>query len=216
MKHILRTVALPTALAATLVLASCGNSDESGMNGRTNNGPAATGTAAANGTPATGAKNEADVVFATMMIPHHAQAIAMADMGLRQATDPKIKALAAKIKEAQAPEIARMSGWLSGWGEPVPGTASGSDMGGMSGMGGQAGGMMSAQEMTDLGKASGSGFDRMWLQSMTRHHEGAVDMAKTELAKGTNPDAKKLAQSIIDSQSTEINEMKSILTGIPG
>ena len=216
MKHILRTVALPTALAATLVLASCGNSDESGMNGMTNNGPAATGTAAANGAPATGAKNEADVVFATMMIPHHAQAIAMADMGLRQATDPKVKALAAKIKEAQAPEIARMSGWLSGWGASVPGTASGTDMGGMSGMGGQAGGMMSAQEMTDLGKASGSGFDRMWLQSMTRHHEGAVDMAKTELAKGTNPDAKKLAQSIIDSQSTEINEMKSILTGIPG
>ena len=213
MKHILRTVALPTALAATLVLASCGNSDESGMNGITNNGPAANGTAAANGTPATGAKNEADVVFATMMMPHHAQAIAMADMALRQATDPKVKALAAKIKEAQAPEIARMSGWLTGWGAPVPDTSGGS---GMSGMGGQAGGMMSAQEMTDLGKASGSGFDRMWLQSMTRHHEGAVDMAKTELDKGTNPDAKKLAQSIIDSQSTEINEMKSILTGIPG
>ena len=213
MKHILRTLALPTALAATLVLASCGNSDESGMNGMTNNGPAANGTAAANGTPATGAKNEADVVFATMMMPHHAQAIAMADMALRQATDPKVKALAAKIKEAQAPEIARMSGWLTGWGAPVPDTSGGS---GMSGMGGQGGGMMSAQEMTDLGKATGSGFDRMWLQSMTKHHEGAVDMAKTELAKGTNPDAKKLAQSIIDSQSTEINEMKSILTGIPG
>jgi len=213
MKHILRTVALPTALAATLVLASCGNSDMSGMNGMTNNGPAATGTAAANGTPATGAKNEADVVFATMMIPHHAQAIAMAETALKQGTDPKILSLAPRVKAAQSPEIARLSGWLTGWGAPVPDT---SDMGGMSGMGGQAGGMMSAQEMTDLGKASGSGFDQMWLQSMTRHHEGAVDMAKTALAKGTNPDAKKLAQSIIDSQSTEINEMKSILTGIPG
>ena len=211
MKHILRTLALPTALAATLFLASCGsNADVGGaadMNG------ARTGAPAAGGAPATGAKNDADVEFATMMIPHHAQAVAMAAMAPNQATDPKVKELAARIKEAQAPEIARMSGWLTGWAAPVPDTSGDS---GMSGMGGQAGGMMSAQQMTDLGKATGSGFDRMWLQSMTRHHEGAVDMARTELTKGTNPDAKKLAQSIIDSQSTEIAEMKSILTAIPG
>jgi len=211
MKHILRTLALPTALAATLVLASCGtNADGHGaadMNGTR------TGAPAAGGPPATGAKNKADVEFATMMIPHHAQAIEMADMALKQATDPKVKALAPKIKAAQGPEIARMSGWLAGWGAPVPDTAGGS---GMSGMGDQAGGMMSGQEMTDLGKATGSGFDRMWLQSMTKHHEGAVDMARTELAKGTNPDAKELAQSIIDSQSMEIAEMTSILAGIPG
>lgn len=217
MKHILRTLALPTALAATLVLASCGTNNDghgtAGMNGSTGMNGTATGAPAAGGAPATGAKNKADVEFATMMIPHHAQAVAMAAMAPNQGTDPKVKALAAKIKEAQAPEIARMSGWLTGWGAPVPDTSGGS---GMSGMGGQAGGMMSAQEMTDLGKATGSGFDRMWLQSMTKHHEGAVDMAKTELAKGTNPDAKKLAQSIIDSQSSEIAEMKSILAGIPG
>ena len=213
MRHILRTVALPTALAATLVLASCGNSDISGMNGRTNNGPAATGTAAANGTPATGAKNEADVVFATMMIPHHAQAIAMAETALKQGTDPKILSLAPKVKAAQSPEIARLSGWLTGWGAPVPDTAGGSDM---HGMGGQTGGMMSAQQMSDLGAARGSAFDRMWLQMMVTHHQGAVAMARTALAQGTNPDSKQLAQSIIDSQSKEIAEMNSIRTGIPG
>ena len=211
MKHILRTLALPIALAATLVLASCGVS--SGGHGTSDMDGMGTGAPAAGGTPATGAKNEADVEFASMMIPHHAQAIEMADMALTQATAPKVKALAPKIKAAQGPEIARMSGWLTGWGAPVPDTAGGS---GMSGMDDQAGGMMSGQEMTDLGRAAGSGFDRMWLQSMTRHHEGAVDMARTELAKGTNPDAKKLAQSIIDSQSAEIAEMKSILAGIPG
>ena len=211
MKHILRTLALPTALAATLVLASCGTN--STMNGTAGMNGTRTGAPAAGGAPATGAKNDADVEFATMMIPHHAQAVAMAAMAPSQGTDPKVRALAAKVKGAQAPEIARMSGWLTGWGAPVPDTAGGS---GMSGMGDQAGGMMSAQEMTDLGKATGSGFDRMWLSSMTRHHEGAVDMARTQLAKGTNPDAKKLAQSIIDSQSAEIAEMKSILTGVPG
>jgi uncharacterized protein (DUF305 family) len=147
------------------------------------------------------------------MIPHHAQAIAMADMALKQATDAKVMALAPKIKQAQGPEIARMSGWLTGWGAPVPGTTDGPDM---SGAGAQMHGMMSAQQMTDMGMAKGSAFDRMWLQMMVKHHEGAVAMARTELAQGVNPDGKQLAQSIIDSQSTEIAEMNSILTGLPG
>lgn len=208
-KHIVRTLAIPAALAATLVLASCGtSSDHSTGAGGTTTSAKAGGDAAA-----TGAKNEADVTFATDMIPHHAQAVAMAEMAPEQATDPKVKALAAKIKEAQGPEIERMSGWLKGWGAEVPGTGGGHEM---SGMGGATDGMMSSDEMADLGKATGSGFDRMWLQSMTRHHEGAVAMARTELAEGVNPDGKKLAQSIIDGQSAEIAEMKSILAGIPG
>jgi len=162
--------------------------------------------------PATGTKNAVDVAFATDMIPHHAQAVAMADLAPKQATDPKVVALAAKIKRAQGPEIARMSGWLTGWGAPVPGTAGRHDMAGMDG---QMNGMMSSQDMTKLGRATGSAFDRMWLQTMTKHHQGAVAMAKTELAQGVNPDAKKLAQSIVDSQSTEIAEMRSILTKVP-
>ncbi len=213
MKFTLRTLVLPTALAAALLLGACGTStnagghDTSGMNGTT------TSTPTASSTPAAGANNAADIAFATDMIPHHAQAIEMADMALKQATDAQVKALAPEIKAAQDPEIARMSGWLAGWGAPVPATAGGHDM---SGPGGQMDGMMSAEEMTDLGAATGSAFDRMWLQMMVRHHQGAVAMAKTELAQGTNPESKELAQSIIDSQSAEITQMTSILTGIPG
>jgi len=59
------------------------------------------------------------VSFAAMMIPHHVQAIAMA-AALRQATDPKVIALAPKIKAAQTPEIQRMSGWLAGWANLFP------------------------------------------------------------------------------------------------
>ena len=155
-------------------------------------------------------------MFASMMIPHHAQAIAMADMALNQANDPKVKALAPKIKAAQSPEIERMSGWLTGWGAPVPGRDDGSDMSGMAGMGDQTGGMMPAQEITNLGNATGSAFDRMWLKMMVRHHQGAVDMAKTALGQGANPDARKLAKAVIDGQSSEIAEMNSILTELPG
>jgi uncharacterized protein (DUF305 family) len=153
MTHTRRGLALPTALAGTLILASCGTSsngghDVSGLNGRT------TGAPIASGTQTTGPKNAADVAFATMMIPPEVQAVAMADMAVKQGTDTTVKALAPKIKTAQGPQIARMSGWLTGWGAPVPGGAAGQGMSGMSGMGGQTGGMMSGQEMTDLGRAS--------------------------------------------------------------
>jgi uncharacterized protein (DUF305 family) len=154
-------------------------------------------------------------VFASMMIPHHAQAISMSDTALKQATDPKVKALATKIKAAQGPEIERMSGWLTGWGAPVPAADAGSDMAGMEGMGDQTGGMMSAKEITTLNKATGSAFDRTWLQMMIKHHQGAVEMAKTALDQGSNPEAKKLAKSIIDGQSAEISEMNAILSEIP-
>jgi len=208
MKHITRTLALPTALAAALVLSACGAGEMSGMSGK-NPGASAASTAAASKT-----KNEADVVFASMMIPHHAQAISMADMALDQATNPRVKALAPKIKAAQGPEIERMSGWLTGWGAPVPAADGGSDMSGMEGMGDQTGGMMSDQEIAGLKKATGSAFDRMWLQMMVKHHQGAIAMAKTALEQGANPEAKKLARSIIDGQSAEIAEMSSILTQI--
>ena len=214
MKHILRTLALPAALAATLVLSGCGAGDMEGMSGMKTTASAGSGTPAPSGTPASKAKNAADVLFATMMIPHHAQAISMADIALKRGTDPKVVALAPKIKAAQGPETERMSGWLAGWGEPVPSASGGSDMSDMHGMGGQTGGMMSAQEMTNLRAAAGSAFDRMWLQMMVRHHQGAVDMAKTELARGTHPESKELARSIIDAQAAEVAEINSILTGL--
>jgi uncharacterized protein (DUF305 family) len=209
MKHLTRTLALPTALAAALVLSACGTADTPSTSGKN---PSAS---AASNAPAGKTKNEADVVFASMMIPHHAQAISMADMALKQATNPEVKALAPKIKAAQGPEIERMSGWLTGWGAPVPAADAGSGMAGMEGMGDQTGGMMSAKEITNLNKATGATFDRMWLQMMVKHHQGAVDMAESALDQGTNPEARKLARSIIDGQSAEIDKMNSILTGIP-
>jgi uncharacterized protein (DUF305 family) len=206
MKQILRSLALPATLAATLVLSACGTGHTSDVDG--SHPDAST----KSGAPASKAKNEADIEFATMMVPHHTQAVAMADVALTQAADPKVKALAKRIKAAQGPEIERMSAWLTGWGEPVPGAVGGHEMPGMAK---DTGGMMSAQEMTDLGKATGSAFDRMCLQMMVRHHQGAVDVARTELAKGANPESKKFAQSIVDSQSAEIAEINSILAGIP-
>lgn len=213
MTRILRALVLPTTLVATLALTACGTSSSNGSHGMPGSSGGTTNTASGRGTSANGAKSPAEVLFATGMIPHHAQAVTMASIALSQATDAPVRALAQEIKAAQAPEIARMSGWLTGWKAPVPAA---DDEHNMAGMGAETNGMMSMQEMTDLGRAAGWAFDRMWLLMMTRHHEGAVAMARTELAHGANPEAKTLAQSIIDSQTAEIAKMKSILNGLRG
>lgn len=215
MNHALRTVALPVALSAVLAVSACGrNTSTSGhdMGGMTHSRTSA----APVGPPAPRPHGDADVAFATSMIPHHAQAVMMADMALTKATDADVKSLAAAIKAAQNPESKTMSGWLVGWGKPLP-TSGGHDMSSMDGSatGHVMGGMMPAQEMTDLGNATGAMFDRIWLQMMTKHHQGAVAMARTELSTGQNLEAKKLAQAIIDGQTKEITRMNRMLGTLP-
>jgi uncharacterized protein (DUF305 family) len=182
----------------------------SSMTSGSASGTPAAGAAPA-GPPAAGPHNDADVAFATGMIPHHAQAIQMADLAASRAASAEVKKLAAEVKAAQGPEIAQLSGWLSGWGKPVPATGGSMAMDHGAGDHGGMVGMMSEQEMTALGAASGAAFDAMWLQMMIKHHEGAVTMARTQLTEGSNADAKKLAQAIVDSQSAEITTMKGLL-----
>ena len=201
-------LALAGALAA-LVLAGCSATPPGGASAAPTGSTSAPASPAGAGTPAAGSHVDADVQFATMMIPHHTQAVAMSDMLLsKQGVDAKVTALASRIKAEQAPEIIQMSGWLAGWGQdPSP-----SSTGGMGGMG-AGDGLMSQADMDALGQASGDDAARLYLTGMIKHHQGAVTMAQTELAQGQNPDAKKLAQSIVMTQKAEITEMNGLLGG---
>jgi uncharacterized protein (DUF305 family) len=76
-------------------------------------------------------------------------------------------------------------------------------------------GMMSEDEMSDLGKATGSMFDRMWTEMMIEHHKGAVAMAKTEQASGKDTDAVALAKKIETDQNREIATMQRLLGRLP-
>lgn len=157
------------------------------------------------GSPNTISADPADVTFAQQMIPHHQQAVEMAEMALdpaREASEP-VQDLATRIERAQQPEIDEMTGWLDGWGVE-PDDHDGHDMGDMSGM-------MSGDQMGALEQATGTDFDRMWLQMMIEHHEGAVEMAETEIADGQDSRAKALARAIIDAQRAEITEMTRLL-----
>ena len=201
-----KLLAASGALAAALVLGACGSSsgghDMGSMSSpSTSSAPSASSTAA----PASGPHNDADVTFASMMIPHHNQAIEMSNMLLAKGgIDPKVTALAQKIKAAQGPEVAQMSGWLSGWGSnPSP-----SSMGDMGGMGD---GLMNQADMDALNTATGDQAAQLFLTGMIKHHQGAVAMAQTELDSGQNAEAKKLAQDIITAQKAEITEMNQLL-----
>jgi len=149
--------------------------------------------------------NNADVTFATDMISHHRQAIEMAELAKSRAHSQQVKDLAARIEQAQDPEIQTMADWLSAWGKPVPDNMSGMDMSG------SMPGMMSTEDMHMLQGMSGPGFDRMFLQMMIEHHQGAIEMARTEQADGTNADAQALAEQIENAQTAEIATMRSML-----
>ncbi len=222
MKRTLITAAAATVGVVLLAACSGNSSSRTAATGtRTSTAPGSSAAVVPGGTPASGLHNSQDVSFATDMIQHHAQAVRMATMALTNATNPTVKQLAISIGAEQAPEIATMSGWLTGWGQPVPSASTATDgagtsMPGMSMPGASMPGMMSDAEMTALDQATATAFERLWLAQMRAHHDGAVTMARTELAKGQNPDAKALAQSVITSQSKQIAQLTQLLSTIGG
>ncbi len=187
------------AVVAALGLAACGSDDAAS--------PATQGPAATNSTGA--AFNDADVTFAQGMIPHHEQAIEMADIALdpNMGASGQVSDLATRIKGGQDPEIELMTGWLTAWGQPLQmATDEGHEMSSMDGM-------MSAEEMDTLGTMNGAGFDTMWMEMMIRHHQGAIAMAQTVKATGSSPDVLALADQVIAAQQAEITEMQALLGG---
>jgi len=190
------------ALASVLVFAGCSGTD-SGMAGM-DHGSSSTPT----DRPSVSADafNDADVMFASMMIGHHQQAVEMSDVLLaKTGIDERVTELAQKIKDAQEPEIQTMSGWLDDWGQPMSTDDS------MSGMDHGSDGTMSAEDMTALENAEGVDASKLFLQQMTEHHQGAIDMAQEEIDNGQNTDAVALANKIVTDQTAEISTMQDLL-----
>ncbi|QCU79121.1 DUF305 domain-containing protein [Citricoccus sp. SGAir0253] len=222
------------ALAAALALAGCGGTDAGSDSGSETSSPAASATssapasegssgsgpASASGS-ASGAEeisaehNDADVMFAQMMIPHHEQAVEMSEMLLaKEGVPAEVGDFAQRVIDAQGPEIDHMDAMLGAWGAE---RASDEEMGGMDHGSGDAGmsGMMSEEDMAALEQAEGTEAARLYLEQMTAHHEGAVEMAREQLDAGQNPQAQQLAQQVVDAQEAEIEEMRAMLRELP-
>lgn len=148
---------------------------------------------------ATGAYSDDELMFAQMMIPHHEQAVTMSELALENTTNPDVLALATAIRDAQGPEITQMQSWLD------DSNYSGTHAGHM-----DMGGMLSDKEIAELAIAKSAEFDRIFLEGMIAHHEGAIQMAEM-IKDSTNSEVKKLFNNIVSSQSAEIEAMKALL-----
>ena len=189
-----RVMAVLAAVATAIVVSSCataGKEDHSGSASGVSTGQAA-------------AHDADDVQFAQLMIPHHEQAVELAAMVPGRSTNPTVIALAEKIAAEQQPEISTMKALLAQW-DVTPESHE-------SGHAGMAmAGMVDDATMVKLANLRGADFDTLWLQSMISHHQGAIAMAKTEIADGKSADLITLAKSIVAAQQAEIDQMKQML-----
>lgn len=179
---------------------------------------------------------DGDVRFMQSMIPHHRQALVMTELVEERTDSRDIRLIAERIAVSQRDEIARMARWLSDRGEEVPedhgaghgGEAHGGEHGGMDHAGMQHDaetharhmaeaashasmpGMLSAAELESLRAASGAEFDRLFLDLMIRHHEGALVMVEELFASpssGQEPEIFQLAADVDADQRMEIDRM---------
>jgi len=161
----------------------------------------------------------ADVDFMTGMIAHHAQAVVMAELAEPNGAGPQVRTLAARIRTGQQDEIVLMQNWLADRALPVPevhvddidmavhGTDDAHDMPGM----------LSPEQMRRLQAARGAEFDRLFLEYMIEHHEGAIVMVDTLLGTdgaALDPLVFKLAAEIHAEQTTEIARMEAMLAAM--
>ena len=216
-QHAVRTTLTALALGVTLGLAGCGGTNDAGGMGGMNHGsgspemsqmPRSSASGASPTSSAAAQFNAADVMFVQEMLPHHQQAVEMSDMLLKKSgVSAETSALAQQIKAAQGPEITTMQGWLKAWGKSADG--------GMGGMGhGMGGGMATEAEMQKFDQADAKTGEKMFLEMMTAHHQGAIAMVQVEVKNGKNPDAIAMAKNIASSQQAEIDTMKNLLGGL--
>ena len=158
--------------------------------------------------------NDADAMFAQMMIPHHEQAIVLAEMAENPTSEagPEVISLAAQISSAQGSEIELMKSFLTQWDVPVVGHES-MDHSSMD-HGSKMRGMLSVEELAKLSSLSGKVFDKEWMLAMIAHHEGAIEMARTVEQSGKNLEVQDLAKTIISGQQVEIDQMNSMLANL--
>lgn len=139
-----------------------------------------------------------DAMFIEQMVPHHQDAIDMAEMAITSAEHPEVVELAESIKESQSAENEQMREWYSEWFDAeVP------DVGGR----GMRGPMMGAE--TDLDRLrDAEDFDKEFIEQMVPHHQMAIMMAQMARRSTNRPEMQQLTDSIIETQSREIEDMR--------
>lgn len=162
---------------------------------------------------------QADVRFMQGMIGHHAQALVMVALIPSRTNRADLRALGERIRVSQTDEIALMKQWLRDRNQQIPMAMSHSmghamQMPGMAMSDSLMPGMLTAQQMTDLANATGSGFETLFLKDMIQHHEGALTMVAQLLGTtgaGQEPEVFRFAAEVDTDQRAEIARMNALL-----
>jgi len=187
-----RRALLALALAVPVLLAGCGTAREA-----TPHGPAATASVSPG-------FNATDVMFVQMIVPHHRQGIAIAEIGAERATRDDIKVLASAIVATQKDEVARLEGWLRAWKQPATADpAAHAAHGGMPGT--------TEKEIAKLRRSPRAELDKALLDMLIAHQDDAVQLARFETASGQNVNAMGYAKQVDRSRSAQIKQMQGYL-----
>ena len=149
-----------------------------------------------------------DLAFLDGMAMHHQMAVDMAQTAVTKAASADVRAMAQQMVTDQQAEIAQMLAWRQQWFPDAPApdtTMSADDMAAM--------GM--SMDMPGLTRATGPAYDRIFLQSMTPHHAGAITMAAEAQMHSRRPEVRALAEAIITAQAREIGEMQQAVEAMP-
>ncbi|MFG2768758.1 DUF305 domain-containing protein [Streptomyces rubiginosohelvolus] len=212
----LRSTALAAAaIAAALVLGACdadsgdGTSDKAKDTGPGVVAPGRPGEPARTLSAEEAAKetgqdtaNSADFRYAQMMIEHHAQALVMTELAPTRASQSTVKRLAERIAAGQKPEIGAMEGWFKRNGGDK--RKQHHDHSGMPGMATEA-------QLKKLRGAEGKAFDKLFLELMITHHQGAITMATEALTEGNDIFVEEMASDVVAQQTVEINRMRGMM-----
>ena len=153
---------------------------------------------------------QSDVQFMQNMIPHHRQALEMAELAPTRTNSPDILEVSGRIDASQNDEITLMTKWLTQRGESTERTTSEHDHHRMRGM-------ATPEQMQDLTASEGSDFDRQFLTLMITHHEGAIEMVETLMdqpGSAYDPVLFEFTNDITKDQNKEIELMHELLLGL--
>ncbi|MPQ99919.1 DUF305 domain-containing protein [Modestobacter sp. I12A-02628] len=176
-----------------------------------------------------------DAGFSRDMSRHHLQGVEMANLAASRSQDPEVLSLAFDISATQTNQAGRMQGWLALWGLPATSAETMTWMGGSHGHGsgssqmgsvamddmamgpgGLMPGMATEEELAELRSLSGPAFDVRFLQLMTRHHQGGLEMAQYAGSHAIEPAVATLARTIAETQTAEVTTMTDMLAARGG
>jgi uncharacterized protein (DUF305 family) len=155
---------------------------------------------------------DADAAFMQGMIVHHQQALEMVALVPERAARDDIRMIAGRIQVSQQDEIAMMHGWLQSHGHAAEDAHHAHGAGHA-----EMPGMAAPEEMARLAASTGAGFDRLFLELMIRHHQGALVMVEQLFAAGGGQESQvyAIASEVDADQRMEIDRMRAMLQGAP-